>query len=114
MAARAYMWLRMDMTGQRYIDDCLDSEGIQRLGISQRTFSRSKLPIENVWDAMGGKLMVETIVRQTRTPSSSSQFFLKFDDCIIHCPAHPTIIIATFLPSNQEAPSPTDVNIEGL
>ncbi|GFV52104.1 hypothetical protein TNCV_1324571 [Trichonephila clavipes] len=32
-------------------------------------FSRSK-PIENVWDALGGKLLVETILRQTRTPSS--------------------------------------------
>ncbi|GFV31442.1 hypothetical protein TNCV_3225711 [Trichonephila clavipes] len=27
-------------------------------------------PIENVWDALGGKLLVETILRQTRTPSS--------------------------------------------
>ncbi|GFW55151.1 hypothetical protein TNCV_115371 [Trichonephila clavipes] len=27
-------------------------------------------PIEIVWDALGGKLLVETILRQTRTPSS--------------------------------------------
>ncbi|GFX38819.1 transposable element Tcb2 transposase [Trichonephila clavipes] len=32
--------------------------------------SRDLNPIENVWDALGGKLLVETILRQTRTPSS--------------------------------------------
>ncbi|GFV48994.1 hypothetical protein TNCV_2164841 [Trichonephila clavipes] len=43
----------------------------------QRGYSTSRItrspdlyPIENVWDALGGKLLVETILRQTRTPSS--------------------------------------------
>ncbi|GFT67113.1 transposable element Tc1 transposase [Trichonephila clavipes] len=49
------------------------------LGLSrQRGYSTSRMasafsdlnPIENVWDALGGKLLVETILRQTRTPSS--------------------------------------------
>ncbi|GFW26180.1 transposable element Tcb2 transposase [Trichonephila clavipes] len=46
------------------VQDCLDSEA--RMASA---FSRSN-PIENVWDALGGKLLVETILRQTRTPSS--------------------------------------------
>ncbi|GFV14296.1 uncharacterized protein TNCV_807281 [Trichonephila clavipes] len=100
MAARAYMWLRKGtMTGQRYIDevllphvrffhgavgdkfvfmddnapchrklavqDCLDSEGIQRLVWPAR--SPDLNPIENVGMLWGG---IETILRQTRTPSS--------------------------------------------
>ncbi|GFV15951.1 transposable element Tcb2 transposase [Trichonephila clavipes] len=44
------------MTSQRYIDEVLTSSYLN--------------PIENVWDALGGKLLVETILRQTRTPSS--------------------------------------------
>ncbi|GFX03157.1 hypothetical protein TNCV_1700421 [Trichonephila clavipes] len=44
-----------------------DSEGIQRLVCPAR--SPDLNPIENV-DAWGGKLLVETILRQTRTPSS--------------------------------------------
>ncbi|GFV02340.1 hypothetical protein TNCV_855621 [Trichonephila clavipes] len=45
----------------------------------QRGYSASRMasafsdqnPIENVWDVLwGGKLLVETILRQTRTPSS--------------------------------------------
>ncbi|GFU86758.1 transposable element Tcb2 transposase [Trichonephila clavipes] len=95
MATRAYMWFQNGtMTGQRYIDevlllhvrlfrgavgdkfvfmddnatchrtlavqDCLDSEGIQRL------VWRESKPIENVWDALGGQLLVETILRQSK------------------------------------------------
>ncbi|GFT69302.1 transposable element Tcb1 transposase [Trichonephila clavipes] len=51
------------------VQDCLDSEGIQRLSYG-RARPLDLNPIENVWDALGGKLLVETILRQTRTPSS--------------------------------------------
>ncbi|GFW21150.1 transposable element Tcb1 transposase [Trichonephila clavipes] len=46
------------------VQDCLDSEDIQRLVWPARSSYLN--PIENVWDA----LLVETILRQTRTPSS--------------------------------------------
>ncbi|GFV57498.1 transposable element Tcb2 transposase [Trichonephila clavipes] len=49
------------------VQDCLDSEGIQRLLRPGR--SPDLNPIENAWDVWGGKLLVETILRQTRTPS---------------------------------------------
>ncbi|GFV26550.1 hypothetical protein TNCV_3082581 [Trichonephila clavipes] len=46
-------------------------------GLSRQRYSTSRMasvlqikPIENVWDALGGKLLVETILRQTRTPLS--------------------------------------------
>ncbi|GFU78013.1 transposable element Tc1 transposase [Trichonephila clavipes] len=48
------------------VQDCLDSEGIQRLVCPAR--SPDLNPIENVGMLWGGKLLVETILRQTRTP----------------------------------------------
>ncbi|GFW88424.1 hypothetical protein TNCV_4927971 [Trichonephila clavipes] len=47
----------------------LDSEGIRTSPMASAR-SPDLNPIENVWDALGGKLLVETILRQTRTPSS--------------------------------------------
>ncbi|GFS52300.1 DDE_3 domain-containing protein [Trichonephila clavipes] len=51
------------------VQDCLDSEGIQRL-VWFSAFSRSKPPLKMCGMLWGGKLLVETILRQTRTPSS--------------------------------------------
>ncbi|GFV31842.1 glutathione S-transferase 1, isoform C [Trichonephila clavipes] len=50
------------------IQDCLDSEGIQRLVWPAR--SPDLNPIEMCGMLLGGKLLVETILRQTRTTSS--------------------------------------------
>ncbi|GFU64809.1 hypothetical protein TNCV_2003021 [Trichonephila clavipes] len=47
------------------VQDCLDSEGIQR-PVCASAFSRFK-PHRKCVDALGGKLLVETILRQTRT-----------------------------------------------
>ncbi|GFW12826.1 transposable element Tcb1 transposase [Trichonephila clavipes] len=51
------------------VQDCLDSEGIQRLVWPARSADLN--PIENGGMLWGGKLLVETILRQTRTPSSA-------------------------------------------
>ncbi|GFY19939.1 transposable element Tcb2 transposase [Trichonephila clavipes] len=48
--------------------DCLDSEGIQRLVRPAR--SPDLTPLKMCGMLWGGKLLVETIIRQTRTPSS--------------------------------------------
>ncbi|GFX85231.1 transposable element Tcb2 transposase [Trichonephila clavipes] len=50
------------------VQDCLDSEGIQRLVWPAR--SPDLNPIKICGILWGGKLLVETILRQTRTPSS--------------------------------------------
>ncbi|GFX12548.1 glutathione S-transferase 1, isoform C [Trichonephila clavipes] len=50
------------------VQDCLDSEGIHRLVWPAR--SPDLNPIEMCGMLFGGKLQVETILRQTRTPSS--------------------------------------------
>ncbi|GFU82456.1 transposable element Tcb2 transposase [Trichonephila clavipes] len=50
------------------VQDCLDSEGIQRLVWPAR--SPDLNPIEMCGMLWGGKLLVETILRQTRTPLS--------------------------------------------
>ncbi|GFU72818.1 hypothetical protein TNCV_2782831 [Trichonephila clavipes] len=54
------------ISDMQYHGDCLDSEGIQRL--VWPAHSPELNPIGNVGDALGGKLLVETIIRQTRTP----------------------------------------------
>ncbi|GFV71109.1 hypothetical protein TNCV_5047671 [Trichonephila clavipes] len=49
------------------VQDCLD----RGYSTSRMASAFSDLnPIENVWDALGDKLLVETILRQTKTPSS--------------------------------------------
>ncbi|GFV67382.1 transposable element Tcb2 transposase [Trichonephila clavipes] len=50
------------------VQDCLDSEGNQRLVWPARSPDLNL--IEMCWMLWGGKLLVETIQRQTRTPSS--------------------------------------------
>ncbi|GFU94642.1 hypothetical protein TNCV_2713611 [Trichonephila clavipes] len=47
------------------VQDCLDSEGIQRLCMAS-AFSRSKTPLKMCGMILGGKLLVETILRQTK------------------------------------------------
>ncbi|GFX72987.1 hypothetical protein TNCV_2814271 [Trichonephila clavipes] len=50
------------------VQDCLDSEGIQRL--VRPACSPDLNPLKMCGMLWGGKLLVETILRQTRTPSS--------------------------------------------
>ncbi|GFV32691.1 hypothetical protein TNCV_441831 [Trichonephila clavipes] len=50
------------------VQDCLDSENIQRLVWPHTVRSSDLNPIENEWDVLGGKLLVKIILRQTRTP----------------------------------------------